>query len=79
MNYEKDAGGTMREGLGIQRKMIVASGNGMRKNEDLQRIASEKFQMTLRLADRTEEAACGAALAGLHAIGYRSWREMLEI
>lgn len=70
---------TMREGLGIQRKMIVASGNGMRKNEDLQRIASEKFQMTLRLADRTEEAACGAALAGLHAIGYRSWREMLGV
>lgn len=47
MNYEKDAGGTMKDGLGIQRKMIVASGNGMRKNADLQRIASEKFQMML--------------------------------
>lgn len=62
----------MQAGLGIQRKAIVASGNGMRKNSDLQRIASEKFQMPLRLAERTEEAACGAALAGLQAIGYRS-------
>ena len=37
----------MKDGLGIHRKMIVSSGNGMWKNADLQRIASEKFQMML--------------------------------
>lgn len=42
---------TMKDGLGIQRKMIVASGNGMRKNADLQRIASEKFQMMLEVEE----------------------------
>ena len=66
---------TMAAGLNVSRSKIVASGNGMRRNEALQRITSEAFGMELRLSAHTEEAACGAALAGLSAIGERAWQD----
>ena len=45
-------------------KKILASGNGLRRNPVLQKIMEERFEMPLQLSQRTEEAACGAALAG---------------
>lgn len=48
-----------------QKTMLVASGNGVRKNVHLQRIFEEKFGMSLKLAENKEEASCGAALTGL--------------
>lgn len=66
---------TMAQGLGVSRSHIVASGNGMRRNPALQRIASEMFGMTLSLSPNTEEAACGAATAGAVAIGLRTWED----
>lgn len=68
---------TMVAGLGVTRTRIVASGNGMRRNEALRRITAEAFGMELRLSALTEEAACGAALAGLAAIGERTWQETI--
>ena len=65
----------MRKGLGVRRSRIIASGNGMRLNPALQKITSAKFGMDLTLSDRTEEAACGAALAGLSSIGRKSWKD----
>ena len=65
---------TMRRGLGVSRSRIVASGNGMRLNPALRRVTEKRFGMSLTLSDRTEEAACGAALAGLSAIGLKSWK-----
>lgn len=66
---------TMERGLGVRRSHIIASGNGMRRNLALQRIAGEMFGMSLALSQNTEEAACGAATAGTVAIGLRTWED----
>ena len=65
--------------MGIRKSAIVASGNGMRKNRHLQRITAEKFGMELELSALTEEAACGAAIAGSAAAGTMSWRQAVGI
>ena len=65
----------MESGLGVRRSHIVASGNGMRRNRALQRAAADMFAMELELSAQEEEAACGACLAGLIAIGERTWQE----
>lgn len=66
---------TMRRGLGVRRSRIIASGNGLRRNPALQRIASEMFQMDVALSENTEEAACGAAMVGVIAVGLTTWEE----
>lgn len=58
----------IHEGTGILAEKIIASGNGLRKNEVLREIFSEKFQASLQLAECEEEAACGAAITGISAI-----------
>lgn len=68
---------TMRAGLGIRRSRIIASGNGMRLNPALQRATETKFGMSLTLSTQTEEAACGAAVAGLSSIGLKSWKNIV--
>ncbi len=51
------------------KKLIIASGNGLRRNSYLQNVVSRQFRMPLRLAAQKEEAAYGAALEGLIGIG----------
>lgn len=41
---------------------FIGSGNGLRQNPYLVQIIEEEFGRPLRLSDRTEETACGAAL-----------------
>ena len=48
-----------------KKDLLVLSGNGMRRNRHLQRMAGRVFGMETRLSRREEEAACGAALAGI--------------
>jgi len=48
-----------------QRRRVVASGNGMRKNAILRRSALSQLEMPLALPAWREEAACGAALAAM--------------
>ena len=48
-----------------KKDLLVLSGNGMRRNRHLQRMAGQVFGMETRLSRREEEAACGAALAGI--------------
>ena len=60
-------------------KQLLASGNRLRKNIWLQRIMSERFGMPLSVSDRTEEAACGAAAAGLVAAGLATIEELLGL
>lgn len=52
----------------IPKIKIIASGNGIRKNVFLQEIVSRRFARELYLAEQKEEAACGAAKAGLMAV-----------
>lgn len=49
---------------------IVGSGNGIRKNINLIKIAEEKFGSTLKIPAHTEEAAFGAVLFGLISCGH---------
>ena len=65
----------MRRALDARHRRIIASGNGLRRNPALQQIAAEKFRMEVRLSPNTEEAACGAAMAGLVAVGRMSWEK----
>ncbi|MGI6249503.1 MAG: sedoheptulokinase [Acutalibacteraceae bacterium] len=51
-------------------KMLVGSGNGLRKNKALCRTFAEKFGLELHIPLHTEEAAFGAALFALTATGY---------
>jgi len=48
---------------------LVGSGNGIRLNPILVRIAENTFGGSLKIPAHTEEAACGAALYGLVACG----------
>lgn len=48
---------------------IVCSGNGIRKNAALQKVASEVFSAEIKIPRYEEEAAYGAALTSLVAIG----------
>ena len=66
---------TMSRALDVRHRRIIASGNGLRRNPALQQIAAEKFRMEVRLSPNTEEAACGAAMAGLVAVGRMSWEK----
>lgn len=54
---------------GAKPDTIVCSGNGIRKNKALQKIASEVFGAEIKIPRYEEEAAYGAALTSLVAIG----------
>ncbi len=59
----------MYRSMGVTRYGIVGSGNGIRRNRELARIAEKMFGGKLRTPLYTEEAACGAALFALVACG----------
>lgn len=54
---------------GLKGDKLVASGNGVRKNEVLQAILAQRFEMKLSVVEHEEEAAAGAALTALFALG----------
>ncbi len=54
---------------GAKTETIVCSGNGIRKNKALQKIASEVFGAEIKIPRYEEEAAYGAALTSLVAVG----------
>lgn len=70
---------TMRRGGASTHCRMIGSGNGIRKNAHLQAIAAEKFGMELALSRCTEEAACGAAIAGFTTTGQMTWRQAVGI
>lgn len=50
-------------GTNIHADLLIASGNGYRRNEILRQISREMFGAPLELAPYEEEAACGAAIS----------------
>lgn len=54
------------ERVRADKNMLVASGNGIRKNIHLQNIMEETFGMKIQIAQNQEEAASGAALTGIN-------------
>ena len=69
---------TMYEEMGERKVDLIGSGNGIRKNEALVRIAERKFEGVLRIPAHTEEAAYGAALFGLVACGTYESAEQVQ-
>ena len=57
---------------------FVGSGNGIRKNPLLQKIASDRFWMKLRIPKYAEEAAYGAVLFSMLASGERETLEDVQ-
>lgn len=49
--------------------MLAGSGNGLRKNALMRRLAEEMFGMPVKVPVYEEEAACGAALHAMAGIG----------
>jgi len=49
---------------------LIGSGNGIRRNQILQKIISKQFNLSLKIPVYTEEAANGATLFTLVGIGY---------
>ena len=64
--------GKMQKLTGKRASVLVGSGNGIRRNPLMRRLAKELFGMPMRIPAFQEEAGCGAALAALHAAGYTS-------
>ena len=58
----------MRRLTGRHASILVGSGNGMRKNRLMQKLAGEMFGMRVEIPDLTEEAACGAALCAMESV-----------
>lgn len=50
------------DSLRANKKMIVASGNGLRKNQRLREVFEETFHLPMILSNSQEEAAYGAAI-----------------
>lgn len=63
-------------GKDIEYHNLVGSGNGIRKNPALVRIAEEKFGMSMKIPSHLEEAAVGAAMFGLCCGGFRSFEDV---
>jgi len=60
----------MQEMTGQKASVLVGSGNGIRRNPLMRRMAEELFGMPMHIPAFQEEAACGAALAALHSAGF---------
>ena len=55
----------MTELTGKRAGCLVCSGNGMRKNGLMRRLAGEMFSLEAEMPPNTEEAACGAAMCAI--------------
>ncbi|HIS69841.1 MAG TPA: hypothetical protein IAA58_10820 [Candidatus Gallacutalibacter stercoravium] len=62
----------MQQQLPAAPSCLVGSGNGVRENRALRRIAVQKFELPLRVPAHREEASFGAALWALAACGHFS-------
>lgn len=67
----------MYNSIGVNINGIVGSGNGIRKNKALIKIAEKTFRHSLKIPKHTEEAAFGAALYGMISVGY--YKDMSEV
>ena len=70
---------TIQAGTGISQTVLVVSGNGARRNPVLRKILEERFQMPLQVVENEEEAAFGAAISALGAIGKLSLNQWLGL
>lgn len=66
--------------MNVKKTGIVASGNGIRKNRYLRRIAEKTFSSEIKMPSHLEEAAVGASLYGLISNGFfKNYREAQKL
>ena len=63
-------------GTGRHMAKLTASGNAVRQNRAFQQILEERFHMPLTIVQNEEEAAYGASLCALSALGHLSKRQL---
>lgn len=59
----------MKDLTGRSASIIVGSGNGIRRNEIMRRVAGEMFGLEVRISEAKEEAARGCALCAFEVTG----------
>lgn len=68
--------------MNTERKFLVGSGNGLRRNKSLVKIAEETFGLEMKMPKHLEEAAFGAALSGICAVsgtdGVKKAKELIS-
>lgn len=69
----------VKKETGLSRTRLIASGNGIRKNKILQKIFQTRFEMPLEIVQTEEEAAFGAAVSSLSALGEVSLKQWLGL
>lgn len=69
----------IKKETGLSRTRLIASGNGIRKNNTLQKILQTRFEMPLEVVQTEEEAAFGAAVSSLSSIGEVSLEQWLGL
>lgn len=70
---------TLYTSANIDFKQFVGSGNGLRRNQALRHCMEQRFGSPIRFSKNREEAAVGAAMSGLCAVGeYRNWKEIAQ-
>lgn len=77
--YELYGSALQAAGRGGSVRRVVASGNGVRRNKNLQIILADRFGLPLEVVKNEEEAAFGAAAGGLAAAGRISLEERIGI
>jgi len=65
------------EKIRSQLNLLAASGNGLKKNRLLRQIATDKFQLEIKIPLHNEEAAVGAALVA--AVGSGHFRDFYSV
>ena len=63
-------------GTGRHMAKLTASGNAVRQNKVFQQILEERFNIPLTIVQNEEEAAYGASLCALSALGHLSKRQL---
>jgi len=59
-----------------ERPIVVASGNGVRRNPVLARALARRFGVPIHIPQAEEAAATGAALLAASVVGRRAWRRI---
>lgn len=68
----------MYECMNVKRTSLIGSGNGIRKNNALKKTAENMFGAKMKIPSHMEEAAFGAALFAMTAVGFSNVKDIIR-
>lgn len=68
----------MYECMNVKRTSLIGSGNGIRKNNALKKTAEDMFGAKMKIPSHMEEAAFGAALFAMTAVGFNNVKDIIR-